>query len=59
MAGKLDDSVRVLNSADDRFLRAALDAVDGRYGSLDAYAREALGVTPEKQEALQAKFLVG
>lgn len=59
MAGKLDDSVRVLNSADERFLRAALDAVDKRYGSLDAYVHEALCVTPEKQEALQAKFLAG
>ncbi|MGI6106226.1 MAG: tyrosine-protein phosphatase, partial [Raoultibacter sp.] len=59
MAGKLDDSVRVLNSADERFLRAALDAVDKRYGSLDAYVHEALCVTPEKQESLQAKFLAG
>lgn len=57
MADKLDDGVRVLNSADERFLRSALDAVDERYGSLDAYVREALGITPEKAEALRSKFL--
>lgn len=57
MAGKLDEGVRVLNSADERFLRAALDAVNERYGSLDAYLEEALGITPEKADALRAKFL--
>ncbi|WP_180326585.1 tyrosine-protein phosphatase [Raoultibacter phocaeensis] len=57
MAGKLDEGVRVLNSADERFLRAALDAVNERYGNLDAYLEEALGITPEKADALRAKFL--
>ena len=59
MAGKLDEGVRVLNSADERFLRAALDAVDERYGSLDEYLCQVLGVTPEKAEALRTKFLEG
>lgn len=59
MAGKLDDSVRVLNSADERFLRAALDAVDERYGSLDAYLREELDLTSDKKDALRSKYLEG
>lgn len=57
MAGRLDSSVRVLNSADERFLTAALDAAKAQYGDLDTYLRDALGVTPEKAEALRAKFL--
>lgn len=57
MAERLDGSVRVLNSADERFLRAALDAVNERYGDLDTYLEQALDVTPEKKEALRVKFL--
>lgn len=59
MAGKLDESVRVLNSADERFLDAALDAVRERYGSLDEYLRAVIGITSEKAEALRSKFLEG
>lgn len=59
MAGKLDEGVRVLNSADERFLQAAFDAVRERYGSLDEYLEVVLGVTPEKAEALRAKYLEG
>ncbi len=59
LAGKLDEGVRVLNSADERFLQAALSAVEERYGSLDAYLSEALGITPEKAEALRTRFLEG
>ncbi len=34
-----DKSIHVINSADPRFLHAALDAVEKQYGSLDAYVR--------------------
>lgn len=57
LAGKLDDSIKVLNSADPRFLQAALDAVEKEYGSLDAYVEQAIGVTDEKREALRARYL--
>ncbi|MEG1826864.1 MAG: tyrosine-protein phosphatase [Gordonibacter sp.] len=57
LAGKLDDSIQVINSADPRFLGAALDAVDREFGSLDAYVEKALGVTADKRAALQARYL--
>ncbi|MEG0322645.1 MAG: tyrosine-protein phosphatase, partial [Raoultibacter sp.] len=57
MAERLDGSVRVLNSADERFLNAAFDSVKEQYGDIDTYLREALGITSEKVEALRAKYL--
>lgn len=57
LAGKLDESIQVLNSADPRFLAAALDAVEEKYGSLDAYVEQALGITPEKRQLLQERYL--
>lgn len=57
LGSRLDESVRVLNSADLSFLHAALDAVTAAYGSLDAYVSEGLGVTAEKQEALKQRYL--
>ncbi len=57
LADKLDASIHVINSADPRFLMAALNAVDAEYGSLDNYLEQALGVTREKRLALQARYL--
>lgn len=57
--GKLDDSIHVINSADPRFLNAALDAVVQQYGSLDAYLEDALGVTRHDCTTLQQRYLVG
>jgi protein-tyrosine phosphatase len=54
----LRESIQVLNSADTRFLQSAISAVESQYGSLSAYMREALDVTPEKVGALRAKYLV-
>ena len=58
VAYELRGSLQVLNSADVRFLQAAVDAVDVQFGGLDVYIREVLGVDKDKQEALQQKFLL-
>lgn len=39
------------------YLQAAFDEVDAKYGSMDAYIREALGFTDADIEALKAKYL--
>lgn len=57
LAGKLDSSIHVINSADPRFLQAAFNAVEREYGSLDAYVRDQLGVTDEKRAALRERYL--
>ena len=57
LGDKLDKSIHVINSADPRFLHAALDAVEKQYGSLDAYVRDQLSVTDEQREALRARYL--
>jgi protein-tyrosine phosphatase len=38
-------------------LRAAFASVDETHGSLDRYLREAIGLTPERREALRARLL--
>ena len=57
LAGKLDKSIQVINSADPRFLQAALDVIDREFGGLDAYAEKALGITDEKRDTLRARYL--
>lgn len=39
------------------YLRAALDAIDANYGSLDRYLEDGLGVTPADRERMRAIFL--
>lgn len=57
LAGKLDASIQVINSADPRFMQAALDAIEREFGGLDAYVERALGVSGEKREALRERYL--
>ena len=57
LADKLDNSIRVLNSADLRFLHAAFDAVDRTYGGLDNYLRTQLNVTDEQRALLRERYL--
>lgn len=57
LAGTLDDSIHVINSADPRFLGAAIDAVNREFGSLDTYVEEALGITADKRAELRARYL--
>ena len=58
LAGKFDEGIRVLNSADPRFLEAAFSAAERSFGSLDDYLRDALCVTDEKRAALRDCYLV-
>lgn len=58
LAGKLDDSIHVLNSADPRFLEAAFAAAEREFGSLDAFLREALNLTDDKRATLRERYLV-
>lgn len=57
LGDKLDKSIHVINSADPRFLKSALDAVEQHYGSVDAFVRDQLNVTDEKRDALRARYL--
>ena len=41
------------------YLEASIDLMKERYGSIDAYLEESLGLTAEKRAALQREFLVG
>lgn len=47
-----DDTVRVLMGVDARYLEAMRKSVEGRYGSLDAFLENQLGVTAEKRQSL-------
>ena len=58
LAGKFDEGIRVLNSAEPRFLEAAFSAAERAFGSLDDYLRDALCVTDEKRAALRDRYLV-
>lgn len=53
------DDVLPLLAARRDYLQASIDVMKERYGSIDAYLEEALGLTPEKRAALQREFLVG
>ncbi|WP_080800662.1 tyrosine-protein phosphatase [Arabiibacter massiliensis] len=57
LAGKLDDSIHVINSADARFLNAAFDAIEREYSSLDAYVRDQLHVSDAQRETLRTRYL--
>lgn len=46
-----------VGGVDARYLRAALDAIDEAYGSLDAYLADALGVDQDAREELRRKFV--
>lgn len=53
------DQLRPLFQAQRDFLEAALDEIDTRWGSFDAYLREALGVPDEQRDALRSLLLRG
>ncbi|MEA5019797.1 MAG: tyrosine-protein phosphatase [Gordonibacter sp.] len=57
LVGKLDDSIHVINSADPRFLDAAINAVHHEFGSLDAYVEKALDITSDKRAELRSRYL--
>jgi len=47
----------LLLAADALYLTAALDGIEGRYGSVEAFAMEALGLSREQLEALRLQLL--
>ena len=47
-----DEAVNVVVSVEPRFLQAAFDSATARYGSIDAYLADVLGVTAQVREAL-------
>jgi len=57
-SNKLLGGIKVLNMVDEQYLQAGLAAVVAEYGSVDTYLREALGLTREKKQELQAKYLI-
>lgn len=57
LADKLDKSIHIINAADPRYLQAAFDAVEQRFGDLDAFVRDRLGVSCEKRAALRERYL--
>lgn len=56
--GRMEKVIKVINAADPRYLQGALKAIDKQCGSMEAYLRDKLGITPDVQAALRDKFLV-
>lgn len=57
VADKSDEALLALICAHKEYMDAAMEAVEGKYGSLDAYLTEALDLTPEKRQLLAEKYL--
>ena len=51
-----DDAVRMLMSVQPEFLHAAFGEMKARHGSVERYAAEVLGVTPEQIAAMEAQL---
>lgn len=52
-----DDAVRTLMAVHEEYLVAALAAIVTTHGSIESYARDILGVTPERLAAIEARIL--
>jgi protein tyrosine/serine phosphatase len=52
-----DEAVKVVTSVEPVFLQTAFDAMTTRHGSVDAYLREVLGVTPRILSALNEQLV--
>jgi protein-tyrosine phosphatase len=52
-----DDAIRVLMGVDEAFLDAALSAIVTEHGSVEVYARDVLGVTPERRGQMAARII--
>jgi len=52
-----DDAVRILMTVHEDYLNAALSAVVATHGSIESYARDVLGVTPERLAQIEARIL--
>ena len=54
---KGDEALLAFLTAEPGYLNAACEAAEEKYGSLDAYLEEGLGITPEKRARLADKYL--
>lgn len=52
-----DDALRTLMSVEPRYLENGFAAMSERYGSVDGYLAEGLGVTPERREQIIARVI--
>lgn len=52
-----DEAIRTLMSVDAAWLDAAFAAIRDRHGSVEAYARDVLGVTPERRAMLAERLV--
>ena len=57
LADKSDEALLALICAHEEYIDAAMKAVEDKYGSLDAYLVNVLGVTDEKRQILAEKYL--
>lgn len=53
-----DDALRALMSVEPTYLENSFAAMVERYGSIDTYLREALGVTPERRDRIIARLTI-
>lgn len=51
------ETVEPLLASDPAYIEAALDALDQKYGSVDAFIEQKLGVTPEMKKAVRGNLL--
>lgn len=51
------ETVAPLLASDPAYIEAALDALDAKYGSVDAFIETKLGVSPEMKQAIRANLL--
>ena len=54
---EIQEAVTILMSAEERFINSALDAIKKRYGTIDNYLNEELGVSPSVKRELQQILL--
>lgn len=52
-----DEAVRTLMAVHEEYLDAALVTISAKHGSVESYAREVLGVTPERLARIEARIL--
>jgi protein-tyrosine phosphatase len=52
-----DEAIVAIMSVEARYLDTALDAARARHGSIEGYARDMLGVTPQRRDQLEAQLV--
>ena len=54
---ELARGARIMSGVDPTFLDAAVDEMDGRFGSVDGFIEDALGIDRARREALRERYL--